>query len=370
MSSTWPNKKLGDVCDIKTGKKDVNQGNPNGKYPFFTCAKEHTYSDEYSFDFEALLIAGNGDVGNVSYYNGKFEAYQRTYVLSNFRDVSPQFIFLFLDGFLKDTVSKQKLGNTMPYIKMGMLTDFEIPLPSLPEQQRIVKILDEAFESIAKAKENAGKNLQNVKDLFESNLQMVFDNLNNSQEEREFGEVCELVGGSQPPKSVFVYEPKEGYIRLIQVRDYKTDKFATYIPKKMAKRFCNEKDIMIGRYGPPIFGIFNGLTGAYNVALMKAIPNSKLCSSEYFYWFLRTNKIRTFVETSSKRAVGQDGVRKELLAKYPVPIAPIEEQPKIISKINFLLESTQKLEKIYQQKLSDLDELKKSILNKAFSGNL
>ena len=77
----WPTVELGDVCEIKTGKKDVNEGNPNGQYPFFTCAQNHTYSDEFSFDTEAILIAGNGDIGTVNYFKGKFEAYQRTYVL-------------------------------------------------------------------------------------------------------------------------------------------------------------------------------------------------------------------------------------------------------------------------------------------------
>ncbi|MDB4755590.1 hypothetical protein OAG19_02945, partial [Akkermansiaceae bacterium] len=86
---------------------------------------------------------------------------------------------------------------------------------------------------------------------------------------KKFGEVCEIIGGSQPPKSNFISEPKDGYIRLIQVRDYKTDKYITYIPKDKARRFCTKTDLMIGRYGPPIFGIFRGLEGAYNVALMK-----------------------------------------------------------------------------------------------------
>ena len=131
MKSGWVTKNLGDLCRIRTGKKDVNEGNPDGEFPFFTCAAEHTFSDNYSFDTEALLIAGNGDLGKVSYYKGKFEAYQRTYVLSDFTEVSPRFLYLILDGKLKDTVSKQKLGNTMPYIKVGMLTDFQLPVPPL-----------------------------------------------------------------------------------------------------------------------------------------------------------------------------------------------------------------------------------------------
>ena len=104
MKEGWQNIKLGEICEIETGKKNVNEGNPNGQYPFFTCAKEHTYSDVFSFDKEALLIAGNGNVGMVSYYKGKFEAYQRTYVLSKFQYISVHLLFHYLNGFLQDIV--------------------------------------------------------------------------------------------------------------------------------------------------------------------------------------------------------------------------------------------------------------------------
>ena len=140
--SHWTDCKLGDLCQVKTGKKDVNQGNPDGQFPFFTCAADHTYSDSFSFDTEALLIAGNGNVGQVSYYSGKFEAYQRTYVLSGFKAVDARYMFRVLDKRLSAKVSKQKLGNTMPYIKIGMLTDFVVPVPSLVEQRRITEELD------------------------------------------------------------------------------------------------------------------------------------------------------------------------------------------------------------------------------------
>ena len=132
----WVEKRLGDVCRIKTGKKDVNQGNPDGEYPFFTCAAAHTYSDSYSFDTEALLVAGNGNVGQTSYYCGKFEAYQRTYVLFDFNGVSAKYLFRVLDKRLSAKVSKQKLGNTMPYIKIGMLSEFVLPVPPAKTQDR------------------------------------------------------------------------------------------------------------------------------------------------------------------------------------------------------------------------------------------
>ncbi|MFA0125921.1 hypothetical protein AB4400_31645, partial [Vibrio sp. 10N.261.48.A2] len=81
-------------------------------------------------------------------------------------------------------------------------------------------------------------------------------------------DVCCFVGGSQPEKSTFSYKQQPGYIRLIQIRDYKSDKNTVYIPEKLARKKCDENDIMIGRYGPPIFQILRGIEGAYNVALI------------------------------------------------------------------------------------------------------
>ncbi len=144
---------LEEVVDIKTGKKDVNEWNPEGEFPFFTCAKEHTFSDSYSFDMEALLVAGNGDVWAVKYYKWKFEAYQRTYILSNFQNILPQYLFQLLNSKLKETVSTQKLGNTMPYIKLWMLTEFKIPLPPLEIQEEIVAELDGYQKEIEKKKQ-------------------------------------------------------------------------------------------------------------------------------------------------------------------------------------------------------------------------
>jgi len=183
---------------------------------------------------------------------------------------------------------------------------------------------------------------------------------------KKFSDVCELVGGSQPSKDEFIYEPKDGYIRLIQVRDYRTDKFVTYIPKVKAKRFCNKEDIMIGRYGPPIFGIFKGIEGAYNVALMKAVVDERICNRDYFYLFLKTDKLREFVEHSSKRAAGQDGIRKELLDKYPVPLPPLPEQQRIVAILDEAFAAIAKAKANAQQNLQNAKELFESYLQGVF----
>ena len=148
----WKEEKLGDISKISTGKKDVNEGNPNGKYPFFTCAKQCTYSNNYSFDCEAILIAGNGEVGHCKFYNGKFEAYQRTYVINHLYS-SAIYIFIFLKHFFKIEVERQKQKSAMPYLKKDSLMSYIIPMPDTKERTKIVNMLTKIDENIEKYEE-------------------------------------------------------------------------------------------------------------------------------------------------------------------------------------------------------------------------
>jgi type I restriction enzyme, S subunit len=137
----WEVKRLGDVCRITTGKKDVNEGNPGGQFPFFTCSRSHTFSDSYSFDTEAILIAGNGEVGNLHYFKGKFEAYQRTYVLSDFT-ANVRYLWQQLSAYLADSLGLGKIGSSIPYIKKEHLVGFEFDSPRDPaEQTAIAEVL-------------------------------------------------------------------------------------------------------------------------------------------------------------------------------------------------------------------------------------
>jgi type I restriction enzyme S subunit len=166
---------LGQVCQISTGKKDVNQGSKNGKYPFFTCAKIPSRSDEYSFDTEAILLAGNGvNIGQAVYYSGKFEVYQRTYVLSDFEGIDVQYLSAILDFRLRAYLRELSMGNTIPYIKMGMLQDFPIPLPSLDDQKIIVRKLTSTFSELDRLKNNIETQQAIYKQLISSMLSSAF----------------------------------------------------------------------------------------------------------------------------------------------------------------------------------------------------
>jgi type I restriction enzyme, S subunit len=146
----WKAHFLGDLCEIKTGKKDANQGNQNGRYPFFTCAERHIYSDSYSFDCEAILIAGNANVGQTKYYKGRFDAYQRTYVLSDFLDVRVDYLFKVLDSALRPALQSKMQSSAMTYIKLPMLKEFRVFSPPTPaEQQKIADCLGSLDDLIA-----------------------------------------------------------------------------------------------------------------------------------------------------------------------------------------------------------------------------
>ncbi|MEN9898127.1 MAG: hypothetical protein RLZZ66_1776 [Pseudomonadota bacterium] len=163
---------------------------------------------------------------------------------------------------------------------------------------------------------------------------------------KTLGDLLDFQGGSQPPKQTFIFQEKVGYIRLLQIRDYKGDKYETYIPQNLAKKFCNADDIMIGRYGPPIFQILNGLDGAYNVALMKAIPHEEIFSKKYAWFVLKQDKLFQFVEKLSQRSSGQTGVDLFELKKYQIPTPPLKEQTAIataLSDIDALIGELDKL---------------------------
>ena len=127
---------------IRTGKVDVNIRDDDGEFPFFTCGREVLRAKQHSFDCEAILVAGNGEVGFTHYYNGKFEAYQRTYVLSNFRKVLPGFLMHYLNCFLMKAVADKAIGSVIQFITLGDLRHMPVPVPAITEQTKITAFLD------------------------------------------------------------------------------------------------------------------------------------------------------------------------------------------------------------------------------------
>ena len=137
----WEYVRLGDICKITTGKLDANAQVENGKYPFFTCAERPFNIDSYAFNTEALLISGNGaNLGYINYYKGKFNAYQRTYVLDHF-SVNIQYMKWALKVLLPQRIAIEKSSSNTPYIVLSTLADLKIPIPNNSKQNHIANLM-------------------------------------------------------------------------------------------------------------------------------------------------------------------------------------------------------------------------------------
>lgn len=148
IPESWSIKKGKNLYDIATGKLDANAEVPEGQFPFFTCSMYPKQIDTYAFDCEALLVAGNGLVGFTQYYNGKFNAYQRTYVLSNFRYAVPMFLKFYVSNNLATEVAPNSVGSVIQFIKLGDLQNFHIAIPDMEEQEKIATYLEEKCAEI------------------------------------------------------------------------------------------------------------------------------------------------------------------------------------------------------------------------------
>ena len=142
FTDEWKKFHLRELCSIRTGRLDANAAVENGRYPFFTCSREELRINKYSFNGEAILLAGNGDVGHTKYYSGKFDAYQRTYVLMDFK-INPKLIKCYIDMAVPTIVQKELQGGAMPYIKLSTLEKVSFFAPNdFNEQEAIIKDIE------------------------------------------------------------------------------------------------------------------------------------------------------------------------------------------------------------------------------------
>ncbi len=182
-------------------------------------------------------------------------------------------------------------------------------------------------------------------------------------EAKTISDVVSFSGGTQPPRSSFVFGPKEGYVRLIQIRDYKSEDFATYAPESWPLKRCTSRDVMIGRYGPPIFQILRGIEGAYNVALIKSIPTKDL-DVEYWYYYVGQDRLFRLIDSLSRRSSGQTGVEMSALKAFGIPLPPLSEQRTIAKALSDVDELLGALEALITKKRS----IKKAAMQQLLTG--
>jgi len=381
MKQDWSKTFLMDIASVSTGKWDANHATENGEYRFYTCAYDYSYCDTKRFEGECLILPGNGvNVGEVFYYDGEFDAYQRTYVISDIK-ILPMFLHYHMQLHWRSLGTKKQYGSATNFIKIGNFKEYEVEYPPLPEQQRIVSILDKAFAAIDKAKANAEQNLKNAKELFESYLQGVFEKKGNGWEEKPLINLTTKIGSGATPRGGQKSYKTEGIslVRSMNVHDSEfRKKNLAFIDEQQAKALDNvtlqENDVLLNITGASVARccvIPKGYLPArvnQHVSIIRA--NKEIIDPIFLNLLLTSKYYKDQLLFTGEQGATRQAITKAQIEVFKIDFPSLEVQKTIVQQLDALRAKTQKMEAIYQKKIADLEELKKSVLQKAFAGEL
>lgn len=362
MRKGWEVKLLGSVCEnLDSQRKPITQRNRiAGDIPYYGAMGVVDYVKDYIFN-EKLVLLGEDGAKWKSGDECAFIIEGKTWVNNHAHVLLPNRKVL-LDEWLVYNLNFQDLspfisGMTVPKLNQGRMNEIKIPVPPLPEQKRIVEILDEAFAAIDKAKINTEKNLQNAKELFESYLQNVF--ANGEWDKKPVCEISENLDGKRIP--VTQNKRKKGDIPY-----YGASGIVDYVEGFI----FNEDLLLVSEDGAnllmrtyPIAFSISGKTWVNNHAHVLRFKNRT--SQIFVEYYLNSIKLDKYVS-----GMAQPKLNQKMLNSIPMPFPDLKVQEQVVKQLDILSSETKKLETIYQQKLNDLEELKKSILQKAFNGEL
>lgn len=404
----WEVRKLGEILDffngfafkskdsietsntklIRMGNLYQNKLNLERKTAYYPDIFISTYS-KYLLKENDLIISLTGTAGKEDYgytvkipktnYNLLLNQRIAKIIIKDEKKIVKDYLFHFLlSRTFLELLYKTANGTRQANLSTETMKNISISIPTPIEQKKIVATLDEAFSAIDKAKANAELNLQNAKELFESYLQDMFENRGEGWEEKNLGEVCEMVKRGISPK----YHENEGIIVLNQkcIRDhkicFKKSRLHDNITKKVnPERIIKLGDVLINSTGTGTLGRvaqvkdnFKNVIVDSHITIVR--PLADLFFINFFGWALIY--IEDKITNSGAGCGGQTELARDKLEndfKICFPNSKTEQKT-IVNKLDALSEQTKKLEAIYTQKIRDLDELKKAILQKAFSGEL
>lgn len=371
MRSGWIEKSVGEILLLEYGKPlDDADRKPDGLYPVYGANGEKARTDKYFFDKPSIIVGRKGSAGEINLTEEKFWPLDVTYFVK-FDEQRNDLQFLY---YLLATLELPNLAKGVkPGINRNEVYSQRVAIPPLPEQQRIVNILDEAFEGIATAKAHAEKNLQNARALFESHLQSVFTQRGEGWVVKRVGEVAKHSLGKMLDKAKNKGE-LQPYLRNLNVRWFTFNLSdllqMPFLPTEAAKYTAVKGDVLICEGGyPGRAAIWSEDSPIY---FQKALHRVRFHVPEHNKWFLYYLYAQDKGGYLKKHFSGT-GIQHftgEVLSRFEIPLPPLPELRRAVSTFDELAAETQRLESIYQQKLAALDALKKSLLDQAFTGGL
>jgi type I restriction enzyme, S subunit len=372
MKKGWEIKRLEDVCEKASSNIAVNKiENENGDYPIYGASgfikNVSFYHQEKPYIGIIKDGAGVGRISLLEAYSSIIGTLQ--YLIPN-PDIDIKYFYYFLLGI---DFSKHINGSTIPHIYFKDYKEEPFLYVPISEQQKIVSILNKAFAAIEQAKENLQRNLQNAKELFQSELNNNFTNNGVGWEEKKLGDVCNVIGGGTPSKANDKFYG--GDIYWATVRDMKSEiirdtehRITKEAVKKSSTNIIPKGNVIIAtRVGLGKVCLIENDT-AINQDLRGVVPiNSNALNVDFLFRWFKCIAHKIVAEGTGATV---QGVKLPFIKSLPIFLPSIKEQKKIVSQLDKLSTETKALENIYQKKLDNLEELKKSILKKAFSGEL
>lgn len=400
MKAGWQTKTLGEVCQIKPPKSEARNRiaadelvsflpmealgidkkfvRANQEKPLSEVAGSYTYFAEGDVLLAKITPCfENGKLGIAEGLTNEIGFGSSEYIV--FRPdetLNKEWLYYYLarESFRIEGAGRMSGAVGHKRVAKEFIEGYAIPVPPLPEQQRIVGILDEAFDGIATAKVNAEQNLKNARALFESHLQSVLQNKNLKWE--TLGDLCDRVEYGTSAKS-----KKEGAVpvlRMGNIQDGQLDwENLVYTDDKdeIAKYLLKHNDVLFNRTNSPELV---GKTAIYKSEmpaifagyLIRIHRKGDLLDADFLNYFLNSQIALDYGKTVVISSVNQANINGAKLKGYPIPAPSFLEQRAIVKKFDALREETQRLESLYQRKLAALDELKKSLLHQAFAGEL
>ncbi len=392
IPDNWEWIKLQAISQIRTGKKDANYGTPDGQYFFFTCAAEPIRCDGYSFEGKAILLAGNGDISNISIYEGKFEAYQRTYVLNIIPSLNTEFVYYYFKYRWVDYNIDKMFGTAIPYIRLGNLQEFPIPLAPFAEQQRIVDRIESLFAKLDEAKEKAQAVVDGFEDRKAAILYKAFTGALTAEWRRVNGEPLswdKVLFGSiilNGPQNG-LYKPKTAYgqgTKILRIDGF----YDGYIePWDTLKRLTlneEEKAVYLLQINDIVVNRVNSMPFLGKSALIRFLPEPCVFESnmmriaidqdkarpEYVIKYLNSSLGLAELRKNAKQAVNQASINQKDVKAVFIPLPSVGEQDEIVSLIDRLIGEETHAKEIAEQVIDQIDTMKKSILARAFRGEL
>lgn len=365
---------LGIYTNIKTGKLDANASTKNGKYPFFTCSNNTLRIDNYAYDCECVLVAGNGDL-NVKYYNGKFNAYQRTYIIeSKYKDILDVKYMYYLINSKIEELRKNSIGGVIKYIKLNNLTDIVFQLENKEEQQKIVGKLDKIQKIIDLNQEQINL-LQNLE---ETQFEKMFGNPNINEKGFKKVKLKECLKNIENGKSfICSSNNRQGeYPAILKLSAvtygvFKQEENKALLSEDMyiSKVEVKKGDLLFTRKNTPeLVGmsayVYETLPNLMFPDIIFRINTLDNCNKVYLWKLINNTLFRSNIKAiSNGSAKSMSNISKENLMNLDIILPPIELQEefeKIVNKI-------EKQKEKYKNQLNEAKELMNTLMNKYFN---